>query len=82
MLRAPACIRTPPCSPCAMGHSTSRSSLYQTSQAQAKGNLSIAGLVSWFAWRSAYLTRLGSIHKRVRECPGANRGCGVIHPQV
>ncbi|KAL6749899.1 pyridine nucleotide-disulfide oxidoreductase-domain-containing protein [Haematococcus lacustris] len=31
----------------------------------AASPLSIAGWVSWFAWRSAYLTRLGSISKRL-----------------
>jgi len=29
------------------------------------GPLSFSGLVSWLAWRSAYLTRLGSIRKRM-----------------
>ncbi|KAF5831528.1 hypothetical protein DUNSADRAFT_13001 [Dunaliella salina] len=29
------------------------------------GPLSLSGLVSWLAWRSAYLTRLGSIRKRM-----------------
>ncbi|KAJ9514051.1 hypothetical protein QJQ45_021142 [Haematococcus lacustris] len=32
---------------------------------KAASPLSIAGWVSWFAWRSAYLTRLGSISKRL-----------------
>lgn len=28
-------------------------------------HMSMAGFVSWVAWRSAYLTRLGSIPKRM-----------------
>eukprot|EP01025_Chloroclados_australasicus_P067241 TRINITY_DN9298_c0_g1_i1.p1 TRINITY_DN9298_c0_g1~~TRINITY_DN9298_c0_g1_i1.p1 ORF type:complete len:583 (+),score=66.39 TRINITY_DN9298_c0_g1_i1:182-1750(+) len=33
---------------------------------ESKRYFSMAGFVSWVAWRSAYLTRLGSLHKKVR----------------
>lgn len=34
-------------------------------QASPGQTLSVAGFASWIAWRSAYLTRLGSIPKRL-----------------
>ncbi|KAG1655670.1 hypothetical protein FOA52_011798 [Chlamydomonas sp. UWO 241] len=42
-----------------------KSAVIQLEGASTGGHLSMAGFMSWVAWRSAYLTRLGSIPKRM-----------------
>jgi len=40
------------------------SAILELGAASSKRHLSLAGFASWVAWRSAYLTRLGSLRNR------------------